>query len=225
MVDVDYIKLEEGSIATPWNPDPIIYDSSGYKNNLSIKGSLNYSGVTPRYSTCTQFNGTECLVGTSPGADIRTISLWVKTTKNKSTSQMLFADSGSKLCVSFYSGNIISYFAGSGHSTGSKSILGTSYIENAWNHIVVVKTGDGTRDVYCNCVKLTPTTNDYWSQTTTGILIGNRGDGGNIPFYGYLSDIRAYAKELTEDEIKALYNTPISLANNGTLFAGEFVET
>lgn len=203
----------------------VVWDCSGYCNNGIANGTMSSSNDTPVYNMSAQFDGTQYLSRATTNAEIKTLSAWFKTTKSKSTSQMICADSASKLCISLYSGTIISYFAsGGGHSTGSKCTLGTSYKENDWNHVVVVKTGDGTRDVYCNGVKLTPTTNDYWTQST-GFFVGNRSVGGNIPFYGYISDVRAYATALTADQILQLYNTPISLANNGTLFAGEFVET
>ena len=82
----------------------------------------------------------------------------------------MVADSFSNMCISFYKGTIIGVF-GTTRSTGSKSTLGDSYKENDWNHIVVVKTDDaGARDIYCNGVKLTPTSNDYWS-LATGFLL------------------------------------------------------
>jgi len=55
-----------------------------------------------RYGISTHIDGAGVITTTTPGADIRTLSCWVKTTKNKSTSQMLVADSASNMCISFY---------------------------------------------------------------------------------------------------------------------------
>ena len=231
-------KLELGDIPTPWIPNSadtlyssmgldsnIVYDVSGYQNNGTITGTLNYSSDTPKYSVSTAFDGTQKIVTSSFTSEIKTMSAWVKTTKNKNTSQLVCADSASKLCISFYRGCIISYFASSGHSTGSRCTLGSSYIENGWNHIVVISTGSGTRDVYCNGVKLTPTNNDYWSPAA-GFLIGSRNtSSGLIPFYGSISDVRAYATALSADDVLELYHTPASITNNGILMTqGEIVE-
>lgn len=232
------LKVEEGSIATPWIPNSadalyssmgldnnIEYDVSGYQNNGTITGTLNYSSDTPKYSASTAFDGTQKISTPSFTSEIKTMSVWVKTTKDKNTSQFVCADSASKLCISFYKGCIISYFAASGHSTGSRCTLGSSYIENGWNHIVVVSTGSGTRDVYCNGVKLTPTTNDYWSYTSTGFTVGARNSNTPCYFYGYISDVRAYTTALSEDDVLELYHTPISITNNGTLMTqGELSE-
>ena len=96
---IDNLKLEEGSIATPWCPNSsdtlattmglnsiIEYNTSGYYNNLNKNGTYSYTSDTPKYAVSTVFNGTEVLSTTSPGADILTISCWAKTSKNKSTS-------------------------------------------------------------------------------------------------------------------------------------------
>lgn len=202
-----------------------VYDASGYMNNGTVTGELTCTIDTPRYLMSTVFDGTQKIAASSFTSEIKTMSVWVKTTKDKNTSQFVCADSASKLCISFYKGCIISYFAASGHSTGSRCTLGSSYIENGWNHIVVVSTGSGTRDVYCNGVKLTPTTNDYWSYTSAGFTVGARNSNTPCYFYGYISDVRAYTTALSADDVLDLYHTPASITNNGVLMTqGEIVE-
>lgn len=229
------VKFEEGEVATPWLPnstdpeyaafglnDGIEYDVSGYQNN-GTKTNVVFSSDTPKYNGSSYFDGTSLIQVNPLSSEVKTISVWCKTTKNKSTSQFICQDSASGLCVTFYKGTIISHLGGSS-STGSKCTLGDSYIENGWNHFVVLKTGTHTRDVYCNGVKLTPTSNDYWSPTT-GFLVGARNMSNGLPFYGYISDLRAYTTLLSEEDILALYNTPITLSSNGTLLTqGEYVE-
>lgn len=228
-------KLEYGDKPTPWLPnsadplysvlglnDGIEYDVSGYENN-GTKTNVVFSPDTPKYKGSSYFDGTSLIQANPLSSEVKTISVWCKTTKNKSTSQFICQDSASGLCVTFYKGTIISHLGGSS-STGSKCTLGDSYIENGWNHFVVLKTGTHTRDVYCNGVKLTPTSNDYWSPTT-GFLVGARNMSNGLPFYGYISDLRAYTTLLSEEDILTLYNTPISLSSNGTLLTqGEYVE-
>lgn len=229
------IKVEEGSVATPWIPATsdaiysqfigninIIYDSSGYGNNGIIAGSLTTSTPSPRYSCATKFDGSSRIThDTLPS--IYTLSCWCKTDKNKSTSQFMVADSGSSMCISFYNGTIIGVF-GTIRSTGSKCTLGSEYKENDWNHIVVVKTSeDGQRDIYCNGVKLTPTSNNYWN-ATTGFWVGTRDASQTNPFYGNIVDVRAYATALTPEQIKELYNTSMSIDNKGNIHARELVE-
>lgn len=232
------LKVEEGSIPTPWIPNSadvlyssmgldsnIEYDVSGYGNNGTITGVLNYSSNTPKYLVSTLFDGTQRILVNPITSEIKTMSAWVKTTKNKSTSQFVCADNDSRLCISFYNGCIISYLNSGGQSTGSKCTLGSSYIENDWNHIVVITTGTGTRDIYCNGVKLVPANNDYWTGYAGGFFIGARNTSQSMPFYGYISDLRVYTTALSEDDVLELYHTPASITNNGTLMTqGEIVE-
>ena len=204
--DIEIYELQE---------ENIIHDISGYQRN-GIKTNVVFSSDTPKYKGSSYFDGTSLIQANPLPSEVKTISVWCKTTKNKSTSQFICQDSGSGLCVTFYKGNIITHLGSSGYSTGSKCILGDSYIENGWNHFVVLKTGTHTREVYCNGVKLTPTSNDYWS-VYAGFFIGARNTSNGIPFYGYISDLRAYATVLSEDDILELYHSSISLVNNDTL--------
>ena len=224
------VKLEKGPVATPWCPNSsdtlattmglnstTEYDCSGFCNNGTRVGTFEWTSDTPKYQVSTKFNGSECILRDSPNADIYTLTCWAKTSKSKKTAQFMVADSNSKLSISFYGGNIISYFYGNSAGTGSKCILGTEYKENEWNFFVVVKTGENTRDCYCNGVKLTPTSNDWWS-TATGFFIGNRSSGGNGPFYGEICDVRAYATALSADDVKSLYQNSAYIDSSGNVY-------
>ena len=230
-ISIAMVKLERGDNVTPWAPHPndneaintIIQDCSGYNHNGTITGNITLNTTTPRYSISSSFNGTERITATTPGADIRTLSCWCKTTKNKSTSQHMVADSFSNMCISFYQGTIIGVF-GTTRSTGSKSTLGDSYKENDWNHIVVVKTDDaGARDIYCNGVKLTPAANDYWS-AATGFFVGARNTSNGNPFYGRISDVRAYVTPLDADAIRQLYELGAKIDNTHKIHTFELNE-
>jgi len=135
----------------------------------------------------------------------------------------MVADSFSNMTISFYNGTIIGVF-GTTRGTGSKCTLGDSYKENDWNHIVVVKTDDaGARDIYCNGVKLTPTSNDYWS-AATGFFVGARNTSNGNPFYGEISDVRAYCTALSADDILSLYHTGAKVDNQQNFHAFELEE-
>ena len=230
------VKLEKGDKVTSWCPkntddladvvglnENIEYDCSGFCNNGTRTGTFSWTSDTPKYNLSTKFNGSECILRDSPGADIYTLTCWAKTSKSKSTAQFMVADSNSKLSISFYNGNIISYFYGNSAGTGSKCILGTEYKENEWNFFAVVKTGENTRDCYCNGVKLTPTSNDWWS-TATGFFVGNRSSGGNGPFYGEICDVRAYATALSADDVKNLYQNSEYIDNSNNVYAATYTE-
>lgn len=215
---IDWIKLESGSEATTWSPNAsdttYFYDwttekdVSGLNHNGTKTGNFSYSRNTPTYGMSTVFNGTNAYITeVSPTSEVKTISCWAKTAKNKSTSQIMVADYKSQLCISFYNGNIISFYTStaSDAGTGSACILGNEYIENGWNHFVVVSTGVGTRKVYCNGVEQVATTNNYWTRGTDSFDIGRRNHSSPTYFDGQLSDVRLYATALSADDVKALY--------------------
>ena len=229
---IEWVKVEKGSIPTPWSPAPsddlatqmglnsnIEYDTSGYCNNGIRTGTFSWTSDTPKYSVSTQFNGTEYILKDSFTSEILTLSAWIKTSKNKSTSQFVVADLSSQICISIYSGCIIGYYGASGsQGVGSKCTLGSSYKENDWNHIVVVKTGIGTRTIYCNGVELTPTSNDYWTANGPGFMIGARTTSLTLPFYGEICDVRAYATALSADDVLSLYQNCATIGADGTIY-------
>ena len=68
---ISNLKLEEGSVATPWIPNPndelystmgldsgIVYDCSGYGHNGEIVGDVFSASNSPRYSSATHLNST-----------------------------------------------------------------------------------------------------------------------------------------------------------------------
>lgn len=228
------IKIELGDKETPWIPNPadalysamgfgdnVEYDVSGYGNDGTITGSIQHIPDTSRYYTCSEFTGTQRIVTNPLPLETTSISIWFKPTRT--SNQCIFGDSASGLCAFIYSGGLITYFRGNNGGTGSRVLFGDEFNGDDWNHIVVIKTGEKTRDVYCNGVKLTPTSNNYYTNAT-GFFIGARNNSQALPFYGNLSDVRAYVTPLTQDQILELYQTGQSLSNNGTLFGYELIE-
>ena len=90
----------------------------------------------------------------------------------------------------------------------------------------MVITGDGTETKLYIDGEYKGTATIYRALTGTQIWISGWDSGGSYTFIGSnMSDFRIYATALTADQVKQLYEAPISLANNGTLFANEFNET
>lgn len=231
-----FIKFEKNDKATPWCPNPsdalytalgyddgIEYDTSGYGNNGTKVGALSYSIDSPRYLASTMFDGTQRIQSDPLPPEAQTVSLWMKTTKDKNTAQCIFGDSASALCMFIYSGGLVTYFRGSKGSTGSRVVFGDEYIENGWNHLVVVKTSNTTRDVYCNGIKLTPGNNDYYTPAE-GFWVGARNANNQLPFYGQIADIRVYTTQLTDSDIQKLYTVSASIDSNGNAYSAAYVE-
>lgn len=224
-------KLERGSIATPWCPNSsdalavtmtlngtTEYDCSGFCNNGTRVGTFEWTSDTPKYNVSTNFDGSGVRIHSAAlPTETQTISVWAKTTKNKSTAQCILGDSASGICMFIYGGGLITYFRGSAGGTGSRVTFGNEYKENDWNHFVVVKTGDMTRDAYCNGVKLATTANNYYTHAE-GFWVGARNANNQLPFYGQISDIRAYVTALSADDVKSLYQNSAYIDSSGNVY-------
>jgi len=79
---------------------------------------------------------------------------------------------------------------------------------NAWNHIVLTRTSNGTANFYINGV-LSGTANQNSGTPaagTTHVIIGNN-SGQTNTFDGYFSRVRVYSRILNTEEIKQMYTS------------------
>lgn len=236
------LKLEHGNKATLWIPsvndneyasmgfnDNIEYDVSGYGHDLT-KTDVTYESGSPRYSSNFVFNGstsTAKLITTLPTDSIMneaTFAFWIKKGEYDSTNRYIYYGITS---IYFNASTDTIYFQWE-HGTDSNN-----YSRNTWNtalqpavgewHHVAITFNNGAVYRY-----LDGQNTGLSDRTGTGNAIvgirSTRGALANTSLNGSLSDFRIYATALSDDDILALYNSPISLANNGTLFANEFVE-
>lgn len=240
------IKVEEGSKATPWIPAPtdafytkmgfddgIEYDVSGYGHNGTKTGTITYDVDTPRYWTSSVFDGNESLIKISDlnlhpmlGSEW-TCAFWVN--NNDSGGRSIFFSgygftTGASFGIEKTTGNATRiYWA------GSPDIVPSGYTVplNQWCHLAFVGTPTSIKCYLNGELKYTYTgtldISKLVANTTYGIGRDNR--TGTTALNGKMSDVRFYATCLSDADILALYNTPISLSSNGTLLTqGEFME-
>ena len=233
-VSVKCVKLEEGNIPTPWMPNSADsaysamgynstteYDVSGYGYNGTKNGTMTYSSDTARYSVSTKFASTTYIETPSPCSNVRSASFWIKT--DKTAYAVAWADAKSKLAFGIVSSGDILVSCNSG---ATKKYPNSVIAANVWQHIVIVRGEDiANTDLYVNGVKQTPgTSTDFWTHTSDSLIINGRGYSTPSRMNSQMSDFRLYATALSEDDIKELYNTAVSVANNGTLLGYELVE-
>ncbi len=226
-------KIERGSRPTPWIPNPadaeysalgfndgIEYDVSGYGNNGTKVGDIIYLSESPRYSTCAYIKNTSnithprCLDNTDQEW---TCCAWVKLDASTQYQPMNNFN---------YNNNIVNVttpllylnLGANDYYMYGKEVVPAGI----WTHIAFVfKNSTGLRNIYINGVLK----NDFGpNKTSTPLGIPNTVILFNNPFSGYVSDYREYATALSADDILELYQIPISLSSDGTLFAGEYVE-
>lgn len=198
-----------------------VFDSSGYNYNGEIIGSLENDGSNRyNYSTKSTNGANNYIIGPVMPSSIQSYSCWIK--GNKSAGFIAFGDSVNELAFGFVSGN-----AYSSCYSGSKQInlfSGTNFINNEWNHIVVINDGTNHR-LYINGVETsTISSKDNFIHNDNHLYLFRRNYNTNYVFNGNISDFRAYATILSDDDILELYHTAASIDNQGNLFCGEVVE-
>lgn len=240
-IECDWIKFEKGSVATPWIPNPanaeftkmgfddgIEYDVSGYGHNGIKTGSIKYPSDTQRYLTSTHITATNQKIHlsdfqTTGFSNSYSFAWWGK--RNSNTTMFWGFSDGIRL-NGMYNGNLWNTGDGSAnpiYNIGTATQV-TSPTLNEWHHYVM--TGNGTKCyVYLDGV--------LWGEAKTykainGTSIYINGWNSETEYSSndiYISDFRIYATALSAEDVKQLYNTPMSLTSNGVLMTqGEFTE-
>lgn len=232
--------------------DNIIYDSSGYNHNASIWAYDTLGEVKPvndsaRNSVATYINSEKVTTNTASGTwmiygdcalttpSYLTVAFWCKpfsgyggsvgqgqfcTTSNAigitagtdyNTTAIHHRDSGYDLCS----------------STSVHKRVNVAFTAKEWHHYAVVYDGrygrvykDGVETGTADLESVVPLA------SFSAIVVGYSHAGGAVRSNkAYYSDFRIYATALSQEDIQQLYNTPVSVSNNGVVFTqGEFVE-
>ena len=233
------IKLELGDKATVYCPgvgdshyiplgynSTTEYDVSGYGYNGTKTQAMSYTSDTARYSVATIFDGSLDSIKIpslfkmlgSNGAAPYSIAVWTykDSIGSKGYQTILGGGSGFELEARNGSGTDPQYVL------WNWGKVAASYEFGKWTHVVFTKQ-DNVVKLYVNGVLANEGTsstsvpdNDYW--------IGSWNSSSAQNFEGRMSDFRIYATALSATQVAELYNTAVSVANNGTLMGYELVE-
>lgn len=208
----------------------IEYDTSGFGNNGTIVGSIGTDGTSPRYDGCYSFSDTSHFKVSQPLVSPVefSCSFWVKPVSYGGyaiiSSNYNSPSSGFWIAVNCEGSGL--WFYNGGYARSNKGLLSA----NTWYHCCLTFK-NGVFTWYQNGENAGSTDLSSKSKTlgiADNISIGNSytGTQWNTKFNGSISDFRMYSTALSSSAIKELYNTPISLTNNGTLMTqGEFKES
>lgn len=235
------MKLEETDHVTPWMPNSADteystmgynstteYDVSGYGYNGTKNGTLTYLTDTPRYNVSTKIGSTSSYIQipnltTTGFSNSYSFAWWGKVPSYQG--YMMWGFSNGQRLNGIFNGNLWNTGDGSNNplyvpGTTTQVTVPTTKV---WHHWVM--TGDGTTcKVYQDGV-LWGQAKTYKSISGTTIYI-NGWDAGTSYTYGdyQMSDFRIYATALSAAQVAELYNTAVSVANNGALMGYELVE-
>lgn len=253
-VSIKLVKFEESTIPTPWIPcstdagystmglnDTIEYDVSGYKYNGEKLGTITYDSDSPRYSSCIVFNGTDSAINCGndyhvQGAQNMTISLWayLPDWTTETTQPFISCQESGGFIISRMSGTTIrgrfDRYTASDLSTRAYAQADYVCELTGW-HMITATYDTSAIKLYLDGVLVkTSSSTTYGIHFTSNVntYIGAEATTNKrciAPFIGgKVSDVRIYYTTLTPTQIAELYNTAISISNNGTLLGYELVE-
>lgn len=245
-------KIELGEYSTPWIPatsDPeyhtmgfdsnIGYDVSGLENNMTMY-NIEVSSDTPRYHTSYVFNGAngycsfnqDLIPANSKLAEL-TISVWMKTDSDCPIDYYiydgivsLYRNSNYPVVFTFDSSNNTSGSAVAHQAWCFSNAYGEILNNGSWHHLCYT-VNKGILKAYVDGELISTIDKssggeyvNYRDRHTMGCNYNHSGS-----FYkGKLSDFRIYSTVLSDDEVKLLYSSPISVTNSGVLLSNSIEE-
>lgn len=204
--------------------DDNLIDASGYSNNGSISGTIGTlvnAGVA-RYNTYIEINN-DIITGELPAYNLNyTFSIWAYPQKLNTFILDCRNSSGNGYQPIYITPGTIQV----GGTSTAFSNIPYSFSINKWYHIVVVYTNSDVK-VYINGSKIgeTAASRGYNYNTNLPIHLGSQySEDSNTMFNGYLSDFRIYSTALSDQDILNLYQTSVSIDNNGNIYSYKFRE-
>lgn len=239
------IKLEEGSIATPWRPNSsdvlatvmgmdnnIEYDTSGYCNNGTRTGTFSWTSDTPKYGVSTKIAAasTGIKIPNFYVGDIWSMSVWFKYPSQDNSgwkALVILNNNGGDADLQFgnyinCSGNNIQYSANGKYTTG------ITFTYGEWHHIVNTYDGTTLKCYLDGVYKTSLKPGQTLSRSNLGIGLKSSAVDfssiSNSATNAFLSDVRIYATALSAQDILSLYNNSAYIDNQGNIYGAVYEE-
>lgn len=237
------VKVEKGSVATPWVPNPsdalyramgynnnIEYDCAGYQRNGTKSGNIIWDIDTPRHTTSYKFDGSTAgieVTATGLGNIMNnpcTIAFWLYS-NDKGGRSIYFSAYNSKNTSWSIEKTNDERFRYYWNGSPDRYSTGVMIPDKKWTHICFVREGISLAKLY-----LDGNLKYSFTDTTSSLSLGDTwrigrdvrtGDG--TPLNGNMSDFRIYATVLSAEDIAELYHTS-GWVDSKTAAAYEFKE-
>lgn len=220
----------------------IIYDSSGYNNN-GEQSNITIITPSPRYSVATNFSNSAYIKVTdnkwmAQGIKEMTINLLAKASSWPTTGHLFSCtESGGFNLEAGNSGYWrfpIHVYTNEAQSTtaykyDSQEIKISDLPTNEWVMFTLVYDGTGTKTYINGELHHTYSNISYGIHFNTNARLflaceANTANPYTPYFTGQMSDFRLYYTAFSENQIKELYNTSMTIDNNGNVYSRELVE-
>lgn len=234
-IHISNIKVERGTIATPWLPNPsdteyafldyndtAEYDHSGFGND-GTKTNITTDLDTPRYSTSYFFDGDTSVITVPYDATAWqtnfTLNLWFKKHElgSKNYETLFGGPSGFEMDTRANNATTLSLYMAS--TRGGNVYLPFNFDE--WYMVTLVN--DGTNELYYINGELVKTI-EKKAMPTGNYFLGAWQTATKQNFKGWMSDFRIYATPLSEKDIKELYTVGTAFDKQGRVMTYEVVE-
>ena len=212
----------------------IIYDCSGYQNNGTVVGTLTAAAGSPRYEIATVFNGDSYSLTPSGSFnwwdfDKGTFCVWMRpaaTASGWSGSVGIAGDNDATkkaFDLTYYANSFRITYANTSYTTIA---TGKTLPGGEWHFCAATIDGNEVK-IYFDGELITTSTIDWKTATLPSNLrfqVGVDLPGTTEKFNGSYSDVRFYSTVLTAEQVKELYNTPVSIDSSGKLYTRELKE-
>ena len=247
-IDMRNFKIEVGDKSTPYIPSSsesaytamgynstTEYDVSGYGNNMTKTGTITYTSDSARYSVASHFiNGSYLMANQNCGEylpkDSLTVNLWVKPA-TWGTPISCTEGGGWNIELSTNGLQFQCYISSVGYKGATSTVKASDLIDGKWHMLTGVfdRAAQQTKfyiDGELKGSNATGSTNGVGYANNRLIISGEAQSTtpASSTFVGEESDVRIYATALSATQVAELYNTAVSVANNGTLMGYELVE-
>ncbi|HEY8402899.1 MAG TPA: LamG-like jellyroll fold domain-containing protein [Cytophagaceae bacterium] len=194
-------------------------DSSGYGRNLNINSTVNliedrYGVANSAYSFDDGYMNWGKIGEINNGGSELTIAMWLKPT-SFSTHFIPIANNWNAIWGGVYmgindSGNGIRWRVNS-----NSYCVGPDLTLNEWVHVACVF-GSGKLKIYYDGVKVAEANSSNITGVDMNFMIGRESSGtSSVHYRGGMDDVRFYKRELSEDEVKAVFHNGLAFNNSG----------
>ena len=232
-IQVRHLQIERKNHRTAWTTGGTTrtpsscYDNSGNGYTGTVSGTLFADSSTPRYRASTYFDGNTSVIENSMNLNPLlnsqcTINFWINSVGESGARSVYFGNysTSANFNLEKYTNNKLRFYW-SGTDTYSTGTI----TDGIWKMVTIVCNGLSSLKIYFNGEL---DTNSTATRTTYNFpspwRIGRDSRTGATAYKGYMSDFRIYATALSEDDIKELYNTSMTVDNKGTIFARELMD-